>query len=388
MKKHTKTLLALAATLLLVAACQSFPPKGNWGVETTVEGSKTGDTLRFHYLKASAGQNILADTLILLTEENQKVRLAAPFVEASAIGVEYASRDALVEPFYIELFVNRAGECIRLSTQANDYTHIQTTGGMYDQPDYDSIRILMDDFYTLRTEYIQALQVSDTLALMDLSKRMGELQQDYLKASQNYIKNNPSQGFSAYLLLGLQSVLPADSIRALFETLDPQVRNTTYGRNLSEQQSALQASQNIREGAQAPDFTATDLEGKTFSLSDYRGQWVLVDFLGSWCGPCRQGNPSLVKLYAQYKGKGFEIIGLAVNDKEENLRAAIAKDGITWRNVDLSQDKNNPTLPTLYNLQGVPTKLLIDPEGHIEMIEIGYDPNDDPLPSRLKEIFR
>ena len=259
----------------------------------------------------------------------------------------------------------------------------------YQLPQWEkSDRILMDDFYTLRTEYIQALQASDTLALMDLSKRMGELQQDYLKASQNYIKNNPSQGFSAYLLLGLQSVLPADSIRALFETLDPQVRNTTYGRNLSEQQSALQASQNIREGAQAPDFTATDLEGKTFSLSDYRGQWVLVDFWGSWCGPCRQGNPSLVKLYAQYKGKGFEIIGLAVNDKEENLRAAIAKDGITWRNVDLSQDKNNPTLPTLYNLQGVPTKLLIDPEGHIEMIEIGYDPNDDPLPSRLKEIFR
>ena len=370
MKKHAKTLLALAATLLLVAACQSFPPKGNWGVETTVEGSKIGDTLRFSYLKTVEGQSILADTLIQLTEENQKVRLAAPFVEASAIGVEYASRDALVEPFYIELFVNRAGECIRLTTQANDYTHVQTTGGMYDQPDYDSIRILMDDFYSLRTEYIQALQASDTLALMDLSKRMGELQQGYMKASLNYIKNNPSQGFSAYLLLGLQSVLPADTLRTLFETLDPQVRNTTYGRNLSEQQSALQASQNIREGAQAPDFTATDLEGKTFSLSDYRGQWVLV------------------KIYAQYKSKGFEIIGLAVNDKEENLRAAIAKDGITWRNVDLSQDKNTPTLPTLYNLQGVPTKLLIDPEGRIEMIEIGYDPDTDPLPARLKEIFK
>ena len=182
MKKHAKTLLALAATLLLVAACQSFPPKGNWGVETTVEGSKIGDTLRFSYLKTVEGQSILADTLIQLTEENQKVRLAAPFVEASAIGVEYASRDALVEPFYIELFVNRAGECIRLTTQANDYTHVQTTGGMYDQPDYDSIRILMDDFYSLRAEYIQALQASDTLALMDLSKRMGELQQGYLRA--------------------------------------------------------------------------------------------------------------------------------------------------------------------------------------------------------------
>lgn len=388
MKKHAKTLLALAATLLLVAACQSFPPKGSWGVETTVEGSKIGDTLRFSYLKTVEGQDILADTLIQLTEENQKVRLAAPFIEASAIGVEYASRDALIEPFYIELFVNRAGERIRLITQANDYTHVQTTGGMYDQPDYDSIRILMDDFYSLRTEYIQALQASDTLTLMDLSKRMGELQQDYLKASLNYIKNNPSQGFSAYLLLSLQPALPADSLRTLFETLDPQVRNTAYGRNLSEQQSAFQAQKTIQEGAEAPDFTATDLDGKTFSLSDYRGQWVLVDFWGSWCGPCRQGNPSLVKLYAQYKGKGFEVIGLAVNDKEENLRAAIAKDGITWRNVDLSQDKNTPTLPTLYNLQGVPTKLLIDPEGRIEMIEIGYDPDTDPLPARLKEIFR
>lgn len=140
---------------------------------------------------------------------------------------------------------------------------------------------------------------------MDLSKRMGELQQDYLKASLNYIKNNPSQGFSAYLLLNLQPALPADSLRALFETLDPQVRNTTYGRNLSEQQSALQASQNIREGAQAPDFTATDLEGKTFSLSDYRGQWVLVDFWGSWCGPCRQGQPLAGKTLRPIQRKGL-----------------------------------------------------------------------------------
>ena len=124
-------------------------------------------------------------------------------------------------------------------------------------------------------------------------------------------------------------------------------------------------------------------------MANLRGKYVLLDFWGSWCGPCRKSNPSLVKLYDKYKNKGFHIIGLAVNDKEENLAKAIKEDGITWRNVNLSQNQNGSILPTIYGIKGVPSKFLIDPEGKIVLIEVGYDESaPDPLAERLAEIFK
>lgn len=84
-------------------------------------------------------------------------------------------------------------------------------------------------------------------------------------------------------------------------------------------------------GQLAPNFAQEDPDGQTIKLSDFRGQYVLLDFWASWCGPCRAENPNLVRAYAEFKDKNFEILGVPL-DKEGKRDAwlkAVEKDGLT-----------------------------------------------------------
>lgn len=388
MKNKCKVLSAALVATIVAVSCNSFPPKGNWGVEAYIDGSQPGDTLAVSYLKKAGNLTIAADTLIVFSGNSQKIQLSQPFVEPSTVVLFYNPKDTLIEPYSIDLFINNAGDFIKIVTKASDYSVTKTTGGMYDEPSYDTLRKLTDKFMSLRNQYIDAIEKSDTSALMDVSVKMGEVQRDYFTSALGYVKTNPSKGYSAYILSDMMEYLPVDTVKALYNSFPENNRNNSYGKRISAGLEAVSAGK-IEEGAMAPDFTLTDTQGKEVSLSDYRGQWVLLDFWGSWCGPCRQSNPSLVKLYAKYKDKGFHILGLAVNDKEEKLAKAIKEDGITWRNVNLSQNENGSVLPTIYGIRGVPSKFLIDPQGKIVLIEVGYDGSaPDPLAERLAEIFK
>lgn len=388
MKNTCKVLAATMIAAIVASSCNSFPPKGDWGVEAFIDGSQPGDTLAVSYLKKNGDLTATADTLIVFTGESQKIQLSQPFVEPSSVVLFYNPKDTLIEPYYVDLFINNAGDFIKIVTKAADYSVTKTTGGMYDEPSYDTLRKLTDKFMSLRNQYMDAIEKSDTSALMDVSVKMGEVQRDYFTSALGYVKSNPSKGYSAYILADMMEYLPADTVKAIFNSFPGNIKSTSYGKRISAGLDAVSAGK-VEEGSMAPDFGLTDTQGREFNLSNYRGKWVLLDFWGSWCGPCRKSNPSLVKLYDKYKNKGFHIIGLAVNDKEENLAKAIKEDGITWRNANLSQNQNGSILPTIYGIKGVPSKFLIDPEGKIVLIEVGYDESaPDPLAERLAEIFK
>jgi peroxiredoxin len=134
----------------------------------------------------------------------------------------------------------------------------------------------------------------------------------------------------------------------------------------------------------APDFTLPDLSGKPVALSSFKGKWVLVDFWASWCPPCRAENPNVVKAFNQFKGKNFTILGVSLDrpGQKDKWEEAIKADGLAWSHVSDLKFWESPVVP-LYNIEGIPYNVLINPEGVI----VAENLRGEELAKKLAEVL-
>lgn len=137
------------------------------------------------------------------------------------------------------------------------------------------------------------------------------------------------------------------------------------------------------EGNTAPAFTLKTVEGKEVSLSDFKGKYVLLDFWASWCGPCRNEIPNVKKAYEKYKDKGFEVIGVSLDDKKDKWLKALEEEQTTWVNVHAVGGFKNK-VATDYNIHGIPYILLIDKEGRV----LARNARGANLHIKLDELFK
>jgi len=121
------------------------------------------------------------------------------------------------------------------------------------------------------------------------------------------------------------------------------------------------------QGKKAPEFSAVLEDGSEFNLSDLRGKYVLLDFWGSWCPPCRRDNPNLVELYSKYNSRGFELVSVAIEKNEKTWKKAVEKDGLIWPYHILNTSRLVATHPLAlkYQVKDLPSKFLINPQGLI-----------------------
>ena len=235
------------------------------------------------------------------------------------------------ERYYALMFV--PGQPVRVSGSPDDYRlEGSTFNALYQQRD------TLFRTYSQRRQYIEAHPDSD-LSLYLLSQLLEQA------AGHAYLR----RAFPTYA-----ATLPPDhsaELAALFKTLGRPVQDGAFAPLYRYWDEAFRRSRilqenrkSIAEGRPAPDFTLTDLQGRPVTLSTLRGKHVVLDFWGSWCGPCLDGMPRMKEYYARYHDR-LEIVGIACRDAEERWRQAVAQNRLPWTNVLNTDD---PDVGLLY----------------------------------------
>ena len=168
-----------------------------------------------------------------------------------------------------------------------------------------------------------------------------------------------------------------DSVAAVQRKANP---TSPFTKELSARLEPMRAT---AQGAIAPEINLATPEGKTLALSSLRGKYVLLDFWASWCGPCRQENPNVVKAYNKFKDKGFTIYSVSLDQDRAKWLKAIEADGLTWHHVsDLAGW--NSVGGAAYGVKAIPQSFLIDPQGHI----VAKNLRGEALAAKLAEVMK
>ncbi len=136
-------------------------------------------------------------------------------------------------------------------------------------------------------------------------------------------------------------------------------------------------------GKTAPEIAMPKPDGSLLRLSSLKGKYVLLDFWASWCGPCRRENPNVIRLYNQYKDKGFTVFSVSLDENKDQWTSAITADALVWPNHVSDLSRWNSPVVEAYGIEGIPHTVLLDKTGKIMAVGL----RGAELEQKLNEIF-
>jgi peroxiredoxin len=176
-----------------------------------------------------------------------------------------------------------------------------------------------------------------------------------------FANDNPKSLASFY---AMNSLNPSDYEKEFIAYSDKIKSNFNNNAAVTEFLVRMAKLKSVQIGQVAPAFSMKTIDGKTASLADFKGKYVLLDFWASWCMPCRQENPNVVKAYNKYKTRNFNIFSISLDKDPAAWKQAVAADKLTWTHGSELSDFEGPTV-RLYQVESIPSSFLIDPAGKI-----------------------
>ncbi len=245
-------------------------------------------------------------------------------------------------------------------------------------------------FFCAEGEKVSVDAVNDVIEGTGLNEKWGKFNAD-MKTDGNdakklfvdFCKENKDNMLPVAAIVIHQELMQWDVVSEIMEACEGKafLNNPYVGSFLM----MAQAQQARAVGTSLKDIAIPDATGKQHKLSEYvgKGKYVLVDFWASWCGPCCREMPNVVEAYNKYKSKGFEIVGVSLDQKKEPWLAAVERMNMTWPQLsDLKAWKCEAA--ALYGVQAIPSNILFDKEGKI----IATDLTGIRLQKTLEELFK
>lgn len=269
---------------------------------------------------------------------------------------------------------------MEMHTDISDLMEARITGSKTQDDEFVFLQIINPLFNKLRS--LNTLLSNPEISPSqkdEYQKEMGDLFKKVNDERVNFIRTNPSSIYSAYLLASECSTFGKEVSQSLFDGLSESNKNSSWGKNVN---AYLTLGKEFAIGDRYIDFEQTNTEGKKIKISDYDGKVILLEFWASWCAPCRKENPELVKTYMMYREKGFEVLGISLDNVKESWIKAIEKDGLVWENVSDLNGYSNP-ICLVYNVGAIPDNFLIDQSGII----VARNLRGDDLKNKLAELL-
>ena len=239
---------------------------------------------------------------------------------------------------------------------------------------------IIQQYRALMKQDPKAEQPATKAKIVVLFDTLDSLSQEQVNLVRRIIRENKDNNIPVPYIVEAMQLLGYDGLK---EALDPKAAYYNHP-DLAKAKQLLATYDKRAPGTKFKDMTMNDMDGKEVTLSQWagKGNYVLVDFWASWCGPCRQEMPNVVVNYEKYHAKGFEIVGVSFDQNKEPWVKAVQTMGLRW--PQMSDLKGwQCAASDLYGIRSIPASVLIDPQGTI----IALDLRGKALGKKLKEIY-